>query len=52
MFREIEWQFINKKTETHTHGIDSSVHYLSVLQDSQPLQGHEKEQREVFYFEI
>ena len=33
-------------------GIDSSVYYLSVLQDSQPLRGHEKKQREVFYFEI
>ena len=31
---------------------DSSVYYFSVLQDSQPLRGHEKKQREVFYFEI
>ena len=29
-------------------GIDPSVRYLSVLQDSQPLRGHEKEQTEVF----
>ena len=29
-------------------GIDPSVHYLSILQDSQPLRGHEKEQTEVF----
>ena len=38
--------------ECAARGIASSVHYLSVLQDSQPLQRHEKEQREVFYFEI
>ena len=34
------------------HSSISSVYYLSVLQDSQPLRGHEKKQREVFYFEI
>ena len=33
-------------------GIDSSLYYLSVLNDSKPLRGHEKEQREAFYFEI
>jgi len=33
----------------HTNPSDSPVHFLSVLQDSQPLRGHEKEQREVFF---
>ena len=31
---------------------ETIFYYLSVLQDSQPLRGHEKKQREVFYFEI
>ena len=30
-------------------GVDSSVYYISVLQDSQPLRGYEKKQREVFF---
>jgi len=41
---------VSKHIDECTAG--SSVHYLSILQDSHPLRGHEKEQREAFYFEI
>ena len=41
---------VSKHIDECTAG--SSVHYLSILQDSHPLQEHKKEQREAFYFEI
>ena len=42
---------MSKETNIVLSGTVFQVLY-SVLQDSQPLRGHEKEQREVFYFEI
>ena len=43
---------VSKHIDECAVGLTPQFTIFQVLQESQPLRGHEKEQREVFYFEI